>query len=99
MIRIVLENLLLILAPTLVYVAYVYLTTDPQGKRQKALDETPLLWLFLLGVMLAIGVLAIFGTTGGGKPGEAYQPPVFRDGKIVPGKIKPGTASPDEQKK
>lgn len=96
MIRIVLENLLLILAPTLVYLAYVYLTTDPQGKRQEAIDEAPLLWLFLAGVMLAIAILAIFGTTSGGKPGEAYQPPVYRDGKIVPGKIKPETAAPNE---
>ena len=96
MIRIVLENLLLILTPTLIYVAFVYLTTDPQGKRQSKLNEAPLLWLFLAGVALAISVLAIFGTSSGGKPGEAYQPPVFRDGKIQPGAIKKEPAPSNE---
>lgn len=92
MIRIILENLLLILTPTLIYVAYVYLTTDPNKSRQQSLNEAPLLWLFLIGVALAVGVLFTFGSTSGGKPGQAYHPPVFRDGKIVPGKVEPERA-------
>ncbi len=87
MIRIVIENLLLLLLPTLIYISYVYLTSDSQSGRRNVLDDAPLVWLFLAGVALAMAVLVIFGSTEGGDPKRAYHPPEFRDGKIVPGKI------------
>lgn len=79
MIRIVIENLLLLLLPTLLYVAFVYLVGGGKGKKQSVLDDAPLIWLFLTGVALAIS---------GGKPGQAYKPPEFRDGTVVPGELK-----------
>jgi len=88
MIRIVIENVLLLLLPTLIYVLYVYLTIGSKGAKKKVLDDAPIVWLFLAGVVLAILVLAVFGTSSGGRPGDAYQPPVFEGGKIVPGHIK-----------
>ncbi len=87
MIRVVIENLLLLLLPTLLYVAYVYLTVGGKSAKQSVLDDAPLIWLFLAGVGLALSVILIFGTLEGGSPGEAYRPPEFRDGKIVPGKV------------
>ena len=88
MIRIVIENLLLLLLPTLLYVAFVYLVGGGKGKKQGVLDDAPLIWLFLTGVGLAVSVLLFFGTISGGKPEQAYKPPEFRDGTVVPGKLK-----------
>ena len=87
MIRIVIENLLLILLPTLLYIAYIYLTAGKKGTKQAALNDAPFVWLFLAGVALAVSVLLFFGTVSGGKPGQAYSPPVYRDGVIVPGHL------------
>ena len=94
MIRIVLENILLFLLPSLCYVAYIMLTKPEKtaGARgaEKAvavLDDAPLLWLFGSGAVLVIITLILFGSTSGGKPGQRYEPPVLKDGQIEPGKI------------
>lgn len=88
MIRIIIENILLLLLPTLFYIAYVYLTVGSKNAKQKVLNDAPIVWLFVAGVVLVLIVLVVFGSSNGGRPGEAYQPPVFKDGKIVPGHIK-----------
>lgn len=94
MIRVVLENLILFLLPSLVYFAYVIMTRpDEQKERQgtrgnlQVLDDAPLLWLFAAGAVLVIVTLIAFGSSSGGKPGQQYQPPVMKDGRIVPGHI------------
>ena len=46
MIRIVIENILLFLLPTIVYVAYVYMTRDEKPGATRVLDDAPLVWLF-----------------------------------------------------
>jgi hypothetical protein len=87
MIRIVIENIILLLLPTLVYFAYIYLTVSTARGRSKAVNDAPLLWLFVLGACLVLLVLLTFGSNSGSRPGDVYTPPVFRDGKIVPGKL------------
>jgi hypothetical protein len=87
MIRVVIENILLFLLPTLLYVGYVYLTREPGRGGARALDEAPLIWLFVAGALLVIVTLVAFGSTSGGRPGQQYVPPVMKDGKIVPGHI------------
>lgn len=96
MIRVVIENLLLFLLPTLIYVAYMlYLRSKAESRDEDGnkppvstlLDDAPLLWLFVGGALLVIVTLATFGTTSGGKPGQQYVPGVLRDGKIEPGQI------------
>jgi len=96
MIRTVIENLLLFLLPTLVYLAWAFFfrakeaADDDEGKGQSAaavFDDAPLLWLFVSGAILVIVTLAAFGTTSGGKPGQHYQPSIMKDGKIQPGHI------------
>ncbi|HYD15472.1 MAG TPA: hypothetical protein VEA77_03640 [Hyphomicrobium sp.] len=98
MIRTVIENLLLFLLPTLIYVAWVLFQRskaevrdeDGNGDRQAAiniLDDAPLLWLFASGAILVIFTLAVFGSSSGGKPGQHYEPSVLKDGKIQPGHI------------
>ena len=88
MIRVVIENMLLFLAPTLIYVAYVLATRGNKTKTTKVLDDAPLIWLFAAGAALVVITLVVFGNTSGGKPGQTYIPPSIKDGKIEPGHIK-----------
>jgi hypothetical protein len=99
MIRTVFENLLLFLLPTLLYVAWVLFErsrtktsaddddADELRSMSHVLDDAPLLWLFVSGALLVIVTLTFFGTSSGGKPGQHYEPGIFRDGKIQPGQI------------
>lgn len=90
MIRIVVENVLLFLLPTAIYVAYMMLKRRTEGGpvSGNVLEDAPIVWLVGAGAALVIITLIAFGTVSGGKPGQTYQPPVFRDGKIEPGYIK-----------
>jgi len=90
MIRIVIENILLFLLPTAIYVAYIALTRGDRGKQTttQIFNEAPLLWLFTAGGALVLAVLVAYASIEGGKPGQDYAPAVFKDGKIVPGEIK-----------
>lgn len=87
MIRIVAENILLFLLPTIVYVAYVYMTREEKPQAMRVLDDAPLIWLFVAGASMVILTLVIFGSATGGKPGQVYTPPSFKDGRIEPGHI------------
>lgn len=89
MIRLILENTLLFLLPTAIYIAYVLLKRRIEGTSEvNVLDDAPLIWLVAAGAALVIITLVVFGSVSGGKPGQIYEPPVYRDGKIVPGKLK-----------
>ncbi len=87
MIRIVIENLLLFLLPTVIYVIYVYIRGRGDGNETAVLNDAPLIWLFLAGVVLLLSMLLVFGSTSGWQSGLPYQPPVFKDGKIEPGHV------------
>ncbi len=88
MIRVVVENIVLFLLPTAIYVIYVLLTRK-QHVKTGIFDEAPFFWLMLAGTALVILVLVAFGTTSGGKPGQSYVPPhLGRDGRIEPGELK-----------
>jgi hypothetical protein len=86
--RVVIENLLLFLAPAAAYVTYVLLAKRDGASPAEVLNEAPLVWLFLAGA-IAVGVtLVAFGNVSGGKPGMAYEPSVLKDGKIEPGRMR-----------
>lgn len=100
MIRTVIENMLLFLLPTFIYVAWALFQNsriedeDEKAAKAKAghpivraLDDAPLLWLFAGGALILIITLAFFGTSSGGKPGQHYQPSIMKDGKIQPSHI------------
>lgn len=96
MIRIVVENVLLFLLPTFLYLAYVFFTRATSGKDENGdtaaaasslLDDAPLLYLFAAGVLLVIATLVVFGSTTGGKPNQPYVPPSIKDGRIEPGHV------------
>jgi hypothetical protein len=81
------RSILLFLLPTLIYIAYVYITREEKPDAARVLDDAPLIWLFGAGAALVIAALAAFGSISGGKPGQAYIPPVLKDGRIEPGRI------------
>ena len=85
MIRLVIENILLFLLPTAVYVIFVAVTRS--DNKQAVLDGAPLAWLMLAGTLVVVIVLTAFGSNTGGKPGQAYVPPSMKDGHIEPGRI------------
>jgi uncharacterized membrane protein YadS len=87
MIRVVIENILLFLLPTLLYVLYMYIVRGDKRPASRSLDDAPLFILFFLGAALVVGTLIVFGSVNGGKPGQAYIPPHIENGKIVPGTI------------
>ena len=88
MIRVVIENILLFLLPTIVYVAYMLLTRS-QATTGAVVNDAPLIWLFVAGALLVGATLVYYASiTPGGSPGAAYTPPRMKDGRIEPGTLK-----------
>lgn len=81
MTRILLQYLLPLLLPFLVYAAWVAFT---QGRRPGWLDDTPWVPLLSAGVVLLGASLIGWSLTTGDAPGARYQPPHIEDGRIVP---------------
>lgn len=93
MIRVIIENLLLFLLPTMIYVAWVlfkHFQSEAGGApdHQQIISDAPLMWLFSAGAILVLLTLFAFESSStGGKPGQQYLPPVFKDGRIEPGHV------------
>ena len=88
MTRIVLENIFFFLMPSLAFVAWQAFKRDTWPGLGVILSEAPLMRLFLLGGTLMLATLATFALLSpstGGRPGDAYTPPVFKDGHVQPG--------------
>ena len=88
MIRIMIENVLLFLLPTAVYFTYHYFSQGEDRSAARAMNDAPLFGLFAAGAVVVVTVLMLFTHENGGKPGQHYQPPVFKNGRIEPGEIK-----------
>jgi hypothetical protein len=108
MLRLVVENILLFMLPTVFYVAYALLRRHLDDGSQQAnqppgtqpgntgsgpnvgdvLSDAPFIWLAVIGAGLVFAVLALFGSVSTGNPNGTYEPAVYKDGKIVPGRIK-----------
>ena len=89
MIRVVIENILLFLLPTAMYVGYVLLTRS-NTSAGAVVNDAPLVWLFVVGALLVAATLIYYATvTPGGTPGQVYTPPrMGKDGRIEPGQLK-----------
>lgn len=85
MIRIVLLNMFLLILPALLYYTYVSTLRWIRGGNEPV-DTAPLLWLFLAGMILMVASLAYY-TEFSREAGRSYTPPVFRDGKVEPGRV------------
>lgn len=88
MLRKLLTVALPLLLPFLLYWAYLSLNRRrPSVAGAHAAprwQEAPWVWIVAAGVLLMIASLAVFGMSGGVKPGTRLIPPTLVDGKIVP---------------
>jgi hypothetical protein len=66
MIRVVIENILLFLAPVAMYVVYMLLTRRASSAGA-VINDAPLIWLFLAGAILVIANPA-WARTGASSP-------------------------------
>jgi Family of unknown function (DUF6111) len=84
MLRVLLQYLLPLLLPFLVYAAYVALA---QGRLPDWLGLSDRQWIVLgsAGVVLLAISLATWSLMTGAPPEETYIPPRFEDGRVVPG--------------
>jgi hypothetical protein len=84
MLRVLLQYLLPLLLPFLVYAAYVALA---RGRLPDWLGLDERQWLFLggTGMLLMVISLVTWSLLTGSPPEETYIPPHFEDGRIVPG--------------
>ena len=88
MTRVVIESLLIFLLPTALYVSFALLRRQDDTSVVAILNRAPVLALSLLGATMVFAVMALFGNVGDGKPGQAYEPAVYKDGKVIPGRMK-----------
>ena len=88
MIRSVIETLLIFLLPTALYVSFAMLWRRDNASFTMVLNRAPVLSLSLLGASLVFAVMMLFGHGGDGRPGQAYEPAVFKDGKVIPGHMR-----------
>ena len=84
MLRFLLQYLLPLLLPFLVYAAYVALA---QGRLPDWLGLDERQWLILGGTGMALMVISLvtWSLLTGSPPEETYIPPRLEDGRIIPG--------------
>lgn len=87
MIRFVVESLLLLLLPSIIYFSYVFLARRKNTTGRQAVNDAPIIWLFISGIVLFLAGILYFATTSGGSPDSRYVPSVFKDGKLQPGRL------------
>lgn len=87
MIRPVLTEIALFLAPFVVYAIFLWATRagvlDPD-----AWSVPRLAWLVIAALALMIGSFVVLAQWGGSPPGSTYVPAHIEDGRFVPGETK-----------
>ncbi|CCQ72728.1 hypothetical protein [Magnetospira sp. QH-2] len=95
MTRILLQYLLPLLAPLMVYVIWVIVSKKAgDDGLLVTIAKGPWFWLLLAGFLLTMTVLGTLAIVGSGDTEGTFQSPRWEDGKIVPGRIVP--AEPGE---
>ena len=84
MLRILLQYVLPLALPFVVYLIYARLTHRAGG-----LAGAPLIGLTAAGVALTALSLAAWTLLSGSEPGETYVPARFEDGELLPGETGP----------
>jgi len=87
MIRIVLEILLPLLTPIVIYGVWSHFDAKRKGTKMPGWEEGHWFWAAVLGAALAAASLVWFGAGGDSGKGDYVEPHV-EDGKVVPGKFK-----------
>lgn len=87
--RVLLQYLLPLILPTVLYLLWAVAIRDSGSGKKIAtiIAESPWYWLFVAGLVLAAGTLVVTALTNGGAPGGTYIPPVWKDGRVIPGRV------------
>jgi Family of unknown function (DUF6111) len=88
MIRVIIESFLAFMLPAALYISFGLITRGPNTTVGAVFNRAPLLALTLLGAVSVVTIMLLFSRVGDGKPGQAYEPAVFEDGKVVPGRMR-----------
>ena len=89
MTRTLLQYVLPLLLPTLVFVGWVLLTRGASTKGVMArISSGPWFWLIVTGCVLTGGLLVTVALTGGAEPGTTYVAPHIQGEGVVPGQFK-----------
>jgi len=87
MIRPVLTEVALFLAPFVIYAIFLMATragvVDPKSWTLQRLG-----WLLIAALLLMVGSFVVLAQWGGARPGSTYVPAHFEDGRFVPGQTK-----------
>ena len=86
MTRIVFELLGFFILPFLCYAGFLILQQRNPRAAKKVLTRKALQWQSLIGVALVAGVLIVLALVDEQHKG-GYSPAVFKDGKLVPGRV------------
>ena len=94
--RILLEFVLPIMLPALLYVGWLVAERKRAagGTAPREIKDAPWIWLLALGLFLAALITLASAFMGGETIRGIYVPPQVKDGVIVPGHVDPGQASP-----
>ena len=90
MLKTTLVHILILLAPTILYFAFLILTRRLQLSRTNAaatLRSLPWVRLLGSGLILAAASLVALAMIGGSDPEGTYVPASIVDGEIVPGEV------------
>lgn len=88
--RVLLQYLLPLLLPTILYLAWWWAFGRRQvhgGDQAAELTDGPWYWLIIGGVLLMAGGLIYTALTSGEAPGGRYVAPHLEDGRVVPGRV------------
>ena len=87
MIRPVLTEIALFLAPFLIYAVFLW-ATQAGVLHPNAWSLPRVTWLVIAALLLMIGSFVLLAQWGGSPPGSTYVPAHIEDGQFVPGETK-----------
>ncbi len=87
MIRFLLQYIFPLAFPAALYLIYALYHQKNNDDEPFDITKGPWLWLLGAGVALMTIALVVFNQMDGEKPGGVYQPPAYKDGKVVPGHV------------
>jgi hypothetical protein len=87
--RIIIQYLLPLILPSLIYFLWAWLARPRGAKKSfaESLREGPWFWLIASGFALVGIVYVVTATMLGSEPGGTYHPPTWENNQIVPGRF------------